>query len=105
MTKKTKKVCFIYEAQFCGRQEIIKDIPIEEVYADNLIEKLFPKVMGITFNNNCSIYVPDDKILIEYEEIPEVVDNDQNEKETNIRVLINELYDKISALKQLIEEN
>lgn len=104
MMKNTKKVHFIYDAQFCGRQEIIKDIPSEEVYADNLVEQLFPKVMGITFDNNCSIYVPDDKILIEHEENFDIIDNDQNEKETNIRVLINELYDKISTLKQLMED-
>ena len=104
MIKNTKKVHFIYTARFCGRQEIIKEIPSEEVYADNLIKQLFPKVMGITFDNNCSIYVPDDKILIEHEEISEVMNNDQNKKETDIKILINELYDKISALKRLMED-
>lgn len=97
---KTKKVHFIFDAQFCGFQEIIKDINENEVYADNLINELFPKVMGIKFDNNCRIYIPEDGILIEHDE----VEQDNRDKEQKIKDTINDIYNKFNFLVKLMEE-
>lgn len=100
---KTKKVHFIFDAQFCGFQEIIKDINENEVYADNLINELFPKIMGIKFDNNCRIYIPEDGILIEHDEVYEV-EQDNRDKEQKIKDTINDIYNKFNFLVKLMEE-
>ena len=46
------KIKLIFDAQFVGREEVIVDVP--DNISDEEIKELFPKYIGIEYDENCS---------------------------------------------------
>lgn len=46
------KIKLIFDAQFVGREEVIVDVP--ENISDEEIKELFPRYIGIEYDENCS---------------------------------------------------
>jgi len=54
------KVKFIFDAQFCGYDEEIKEL--QSNLSDEDIKSMFPLVLGIPFNNDCSYEIMEDNV-------------------------------------------
>lgn len=107
---KTKKVHFIFDAQFCGKQEIIKDINENEIDEDTLINKLFPEVMGLSFDMNCIISIPEDNIIIRFEEdnslaVFETESIDSLYKKEKIQEAFEDIINRLNSLKEILMED
>ncbi len=56
---KTMLVRLIFDAQFCGHEEITVRMPINKD-SDYIKAVLFPQVMGLAFDENCGYEILED---------------------------------------------